>query len=395
MGDHNDFGGGAHMDRRALLKWGGAVGVMALGVAATSCAPISNGPGVLIDGVAGSLRLRPGFSARVIARGNELVRGTGYQFPAFPDGAATFADPAVPGGWYLVINSEIPGGMGGVSSIRFAPDATVVGARRILGNTSMNCAGGATPWGTWLSCEEFDGGRVFECDPTGANKAKARPALGAFSHEAAVVASDDRVYLTEDRPDGGFYRFTPDTPGDLASGLLEVATGRAPGPINWVQLPNPGSVGTLARYQVPSMARFNGGEGMDTEGDDVWFTTKGDSRIWHYSIAGSAVSIHFQAGRGSELDGPDNIFHDVGSNCLLVAEDGDDMQVILLRPDKSIEPVVQLYGHDFSEVTGPCFSPDGSRLYFSSQRGGVGASGAPLGVTYEVSGDFDTLLGRT
>jgi hypothetical protein len=45
-------------------------------------------------------------------------------------------------------------------------------------------------------------------------------------------------------------------------------------------------------------------------------------------------------------------------------------------------------------MTGPCFSPDGSRLYFSSQRGGVGPAGIPAGVTYEVTGDFDTLLGR-
>lgn len=382
------------VSRRALLKWSGAAGIMAIGVAAASCTPPYSGPGQVLNGVSGAIKVMPGFSARVIARGNEVVSGTGYQFAIFPDGAATFVDTDVAGGWYLAVNHEVPGGSGGVSSIRFAPDGSVVGAERILGYTSLNCAGGATPWGTWLSCEEFDGGRVFECDPTGTNKALARPALGAFAHEAAAVGVDDRLYLTEDRPDGGFYRFTPDTPGDLSSGLLEVATGAAPGPLTWVELPNPSSIGTLARYQVASMTIFDGGEGIDTQGDDLWFTTKGDSRIWHYSLATSQVSVHLQAGGGSMLDGLDNLWLDEPSGSLLVAEDGDDMQIVMVRPDLSLESIVQILGNDHSEITGPCFSPDGSRLYFSSQRGGVGPLGTPAGVTYEVTGDFDSLLGR-
>jgi uncharacterized protein len=60
-----------------------------------------------------------------------------------------------------------------------------------------------------LSCEEYDWGHVWECDPTGATRARRRRAMGAFAHEAAAVAVDGRIYLTEDRKDGGFYRFTP------------------------------------------------------------------------------------------------------------------------------------------------------------------------------------------
>ncbi|MGI9578761.1 MAG: alkaline phosphatase PhoX, partial [Microthrixaceae bacterium] len=182
----------------------------------------------------------------------------GYAMPAFPDGAATFADPANPGGWYLVVNHEVPGD-GGVSSFRFAADGTLSGSSRILSGTSLNCAGGATPWGTWLSCEEFDWGRVFECDPTGATPARARPALGAFYHEAAAVASDGRIYMTEDRSEGGFYRFTPESAEDLSSGLLEVATGNAPGAVTWVEVPDPSGVPVLTRDQVPSMMAFDGG----------------------------------------------------------------------------------------------------------------------------------------
>jgi secreted PhoX family phosphatase len=60
-----------------------------------------------------------------------------------------------------------------------------------------------------------------------------------------------------------------------------------------------------------------------------------------------------------------------------------------------VEPIIQVPGQDISEIAGPCFSPDGQRLYFSSQRGPVGSAGLPLGITYEVTGPFDELLGRT
>lgn len=366
---------------------------MAVSAAVTSCVPRYSGPGTVLEGAGGALMLTPGFSARIIARGGEDVAGTGYKFPIFPDGAATFADPAVAGGWYLVCNHEVPGN-GGVSSIRFAPDGTVVGAQGLLSGTSLNCAGGPTPWGTWLSCEEFDTGRVWECDPTGGAPSVARPAMGAFAHEAAAVAGDGRVYLTEDRPNGGLYRFTPRAPGDLSAGLLEIATGTAPGPVAWVPVPDPDASSALTRLQVPATMRFDGGEGIDTLGDLVWFTTKGDNRVWEYSITAGTVSLRYQGGGASELSGVDNLWVDNPSGALLVAEDGGDLQVVAIRPDNTTEVLVQAVGHGGSEITGPCFSPDGQRLYFSSQRGPVGLLGTAVGVTYEVTGPFDALLGR-
>ncbi len=386
---------GSSVSRRTVLRWSGSAGIMAVAATVTqACStPVDPASGADANGV----WLHPGFTSRIIARGGERVPGTDLEYRIFPDGAATFVDPVVFGGWYLTVNHEIPGGAGGVTSIRFAPDGTVIDAASICANTSSNCAGGATPWGTWLTCEEWDGGFVWECDPTGARQARRRSAMGAFAHEAAAFASDGRFYLTEDRPDGGFYRFTPDVPGDLSAGLLEIATGAsAPGTVTWVVVPNPRPtvLDPACRRQVGSSLAFDGGEGVATDGGLVWFTTKGDNRVWQYDTTTAEMSLRYQAGGSSVLSGVDNLWIDRESGGLLVAEDGGNMEVVLLRSDNSVEPLVRLPGQDISEITGPCFSPDGQRLYFSSQRGPVGPAGLPVGITYEVTGPFDELLGR-
>jgi len=385
-------GPNAGVSRRTVLKWSGVAGMLAVGGFLEGCAPVPvAGAGTDANG----LILLPGFSSRVIAQGGQLVAGTGHEFTAFPDGAATFVDPAVPGGWYYTVNHEIPAGGGGVSSIRFAPDGTIVDAYAICTDSTLNCAGGGTPWGTWLTCEEYEYGMVWECDPTTPNSAVRREALGTFYHEAAAVASDDRVYLTEDRPDGCFYRFTPTTPGDLSSGVLEVATGvTTEGPVTWVAVPDPSAVIGHCRDQVATALHFDGGEGVDTAGDFVWFTTKGDNRVWQYDLATSIVGLRYQGGGSSILSGVDNLLADRPTGTLLIAEDGGDMQVVLIRPDNTVEAIVQAIGHRGSEITGPTFSPDGQRLYFSSQRGPTSPVGIVAGITYEVTGPFDALLGR-
>ena len=387
------------LSRRQLLKWSGAAGTMAVAGPLVGCAPQP------IPGAEGSdansLVLRPGFTSRVIGVSGAAVAGTAHEYSLFPDGGATFADPTVPGGWFYVANHEIPFGAGGVTSFRFAPDGRIVDAYPICAGTSMNCAGGKTPWGTWLTCEEYDGGIVWECDPARPYSAVPRPQLGTFAHEAAAVASDGRVYLTEDRPDGGLYRFSPTAANDLSAGLLEIAcSGPGDGTVLWKPVPDRFAQATPCRRQVAGSLRFDGGEGIDTANGLVWFTTKGDDRIWQYDVTSGALSIRYQAG-ASMLGGVDNITATAvaGGQALLVSEDGDDMQIVAILPDDTLVEVVRIVGHPGSEVTGPALSPDRTRLYFSSQRApvptplGPGTPTVVAGMTYEVTGPFVSLLG--
>jgi secreted PhoX family phosphatase len=345
--------------------------------------------GDLLAADANNVMLPAGFTSRVVARTGRLVAGTTYLWHPAPDGGACFADGS---GWVYVSNSEVPL-VGGCSAIRFGADGQITGAYRILGNTNVNCAGGATPWHTWLSCEEIDWGRVFETDPFGVNGATARTAMGRFKHEACAADTDHQfIYMTEDVPDGCFYRFKPATWGNLSSGTLEVLCGPAgqtSGPVTWRRVPDPDGFPVTTRNQVSAAKRFTGGEGCYYAGSTCWFTTKGDNRVWAYDANASTIDLAYDdslvIGGAAPLTGVDNVTGAANGD-LFVAEDGGDMEICMITPAGVVAPFLRVLGQSGSEITGPAFSPDGSRLYFSSQRG---TSGDVFGgITYEVRGPF-------
>jgi uncharacterized protein len=190
-----------------------------------------------------------------------------------------------------------------------------------------------------------------------------------------------QLYLTEDQPDGGLYRFTPTAYPDLSAGRLEVMVAGG-----WAEVPDPAAVLTPTRKQVPTMRTFAGGEGIWFDSGTIYFSTKGDNHVWAYDTAAGTLGTIYEG--GGPLTGVDNLTVS-GAGEVFVCEDGGDMEICVIDPDRTVAPFLKLTGEAAvglpergNELAGVVFDPSGRRLYFAAQR----AYG--FGAVYEVTGPF-------
>ncbi|CAA9304606.1 MAG: putative secreted protein [uncultured Friedmanniella sp.] len=233
-------GGSAAAGLGFVFAGSGSVDVFARSAAAAT--RTATGYGALVADPQGILALPEGFSYRLVARSG-MTPTTDGTHPSDPDGMGVF--PGADGGSVLVTNHENsgsephpvprvpgvtydPGASGGTSTIVVDAAGNRLEEYTSLAGTDNNCAGGITPWGTWLTCEEterragqgrntLNHGYVFEVDPTSraANEGKSAVPLrflGRYSHEAvAVDPRTSEIYLTEDagNPNGLYFRWTP------------------------------------------------------------------------------------------------------------------------------------------------------------------------------------------
>jgi uncharacterized protein len=337
------------------------------------------------------IRLPAGFRSRLVARGGDPVGGTAYRWHVASDGMATF--PQGGGGFVLVSNSEAL--EGGAAALRFGPGGGVEDAYGILAGTTRNCSGGGTPWGTWLSCEEVEGGRVWECDPSGRHRATPHDAMGLFKHEAAAVDERRRcVYLTEDLIDGGLYRYTPDRWPDLSSGLLEIARVAPGGGVEWLEVPDPLARRRRTRRQVRGSSRFKRGEGIWLDGDVLYVATTGDDRVHAYDARRGRIEVVYDglAAKSPPLLRVDQLTGSRAGEVFVCEGIGsDEIKMGVMTPDRTIAKFLAVTGpkHHGSEITGVTFDPSGSRMFFASQRAfSTSELGPGPGAIFEVTGPF-------
>lgn len=412
--------------------------------------PLTEDPNNIFD-------LPEGFSYTIVSRSGDTM-DDGFFVPHRPDGMAAF--PGSNNLTLLVRNHEVSSGaslsegafgtsnellsqideqsfydagrdgepaLGGTSTIVYDTQNQQVRRQYLsLAGTIRNCAGGPTPWNSWVTCEETvqtaddvhaqDHGYCFEV-PARAKSSLASPvpikAMGRFNHEAIAVDPDSNVvYLTEDRGDGLIYRYLPDTPGELhEGGVLQALAVRdqesldtrnweeqtiTPGTehaVRWIDLENIDAPEDNLRHRgfEDGAARFARGEGMWYGDGAVYFAcTNGGAiekgQIWKYTPSADEgtsaeannpgrLELFVEPNDGTLIENADNLTVAPWGD-VIVCEDGSgDQYLVGITPEGDIykfgRNAVEPDEDSASELAGATFSPDGSTLFLNIQHEGL------------------------
>ncbi|MDH3338980.1 MAG: DUF839 domain-containing protein [Gammaproteobacteria bacterium] len=370
----------------------------------------------------------PGQDGRIILVCNHENAPSNFAGSAFADTFSTLPQ-AVKNKIYDHGNGKTPGAGGTTTSVYNPKTGETERQHLSLAGTDTNCAGGPTPWGSWLSCEEcfespgmgLSGGRlvyrdaphgyVFEVPASAEGLVEPRPikAMGKFEHEAAAVhAATGIVYMTEDRHHSLFYRYLPDVPGKLHEGgkLQCLAVDGRPSLMThnwsyeaaivagesmttrWIDLDDVDPVENDLRLRGESMgaATFARGEGLTAAGDRFAFTCTigGPARlgqIFTYQPsnregqpgeleAPGQLTLIAEAADKSILSNADNLTMAPWGDLIVCEDTANHCGLVGLRPDGSQYQLAD-NAHSNSELTGVCFAPDGKTLFVNIQYPGM------------------------
>lgn len=381
----------AGMDRRSFMKSGVAgAATISFGALLARRAdavelPYSDdyGPVALVNDETTGLpliALPAGFSYRTFGwRGQQM--DDGVITPAAHDGMDVVSHKGVE--VTLVRNHELGSGNGsnpfiasaGYDNVNGRGGTTTLGFNTVTGGfnghyaslsgTVTNCAGGRTPWGSWITCEETGytspaGVRHGWCfDVPGHGRATAEPltAMGRFSHEAiAVDEGTGNIYETEDATPGGFYKFVPNKYGDPAAGgslyalkvkdeanynfsglggvFVDYPNG-ATWEVEWVPVTDPQALTGRAYNSAPGRASFARPEGAYFDSGKIYFvcTSGGVARqgqVFEYDPRREILTIIFNSAGGGtsnlECNNPDNIAVSNRGGIVLCEDGGNNIQ---------------------------------------------------------------------